>query len=96
MGAVHQDGSVTATIHNLGNASAEDITVRLLDGETVLQDQVINRLEAPADFVARRKTVTFDNFPVSRYLNVVIDPANEIQEILTENNRARIPFFVQP
>jgi|GEM_PF-1988636 len=89
-GAVYRDGTVTATVHNLGNAEAENITVRLLDGETVLQETVIGRLQAPTDFIPRRISLTFDDVPASRNLKVIIDPVNEIREILKENNSAPV------
>ncbi|MEX2573780.1 MAG: CARDB domain-containing protein [Balneolaceae bacterium] len=88
-GAVYRENSVTATVHNLGNGSAENIPVRLYDGETVVGEEIIDRLDAPVDFVARRTRVTFDDVPGSGDFRVVIDPENEIREILTGNNSAR-------
>ncbi|MBN1294566.1 MAG: hypothetical protein JXB48_22195 [Candidatus Latescibacteria bacterium] len=85
--ATIQGSTVTAMIHNLGNGAADNIVVRLLDGEKTVQEKII-RLDAPVDFTAQRTTVTFSNVIRSRNLKVVIDPDNTIQEILEENNRA--------
>lgn len=86
--AVFQNGNVIAIVHNLGNRAAENIVVRLLDGEKILQEKVISRLDAPTDFIPKRINVSFTNVPASRNLKVVIDPENEIREIFEENNSA--------
>jgi hypothetical protein len=88
--AEKQGGNVSATIHNLGNAVAENIVVRLLDGAQVIQEKVIAYLGAPTDFVAKRMKILFNNVPVSSTLQVVIDPDNKIREILEENNKAAV------
>lgn len=88
--AIWESDSVTATIHNLGNNKAENITVRLLNGEKTLQEIVIARLDAPTDFVAKRTKVSFTNVPFSRNLKVIIDPEKKIREILEENNSADV------
>ncbi|MCE5248823.1 hypothetical protein LLG96_01245 [bacterium] len=82
--------TVTAVVHNIGNGAAENVVVRLLNGEDTIQDKTIARLDAPVDFKAKRTTVTFGNVPASRNLRVVIDPDNVIPEILEENNRASV------
>ncbi|MFC1509267.1 CARDB domain-containing protein [Candidatus Omnitrophota bacterium] len=82
--------SITATVHNIGNGGAENIVVRLLDGDTVLRDTTIGSLEAPVDFKPKRATVTFDGIQPSRNLTVVVDPGNVIPEILEENNGAAV------
>ena len=88
--AIWESDSVTATIHNLGNNKAENITVRLLNGEKTLQETVIARLGAPTDFVPKRTKVSFTNVPFSRNLKVIIDPEKKIREILEENNSANV------
>lgn len=88
-GSIVAEGkAIMATIHNLGNGKAENIRVRLLDGENVLQEKTIAQLDAPIDFVAKRTEVSFDNVPRSERLKIVVDPENTIQEILKENNSA--------
>lgn len=89
-GAEFQGGGVSVRVHNLGNASAEAIRVLLYDGETVVGEQVIERLEAPTDFVARNTSVRFSGVEWSPHLNVVVDPDDDIDEILKENNRSRV------
>ena len=84
--------TVTALVHNLGNSRAENVVVRLLHGEEVLQEKLIVELDAPTDFVPKRATVTFTGVPASRNLWVVIDRDNTIQEILEENNDALVRY----
>ena len=87
----HRKGSsVTAVIHNLGNGAAENIVVRLFEGENPVQEKTIQKLDAPTDFVAKRTEVTFTGVSQSRNLKVVIDPDNKIKEIFEENNRAEV------
>jgi len=87
---VNKNGTVTATIHNLGNARADNIVVRLLDGEKIIQEKLITQLDAPIDFVAKHKEIVFTNVTGSRNLKLVIDPENKIREILKENNSAKV------
>lgn len=92
-GAVMHGSVIQATIHNLGNAPAENITVRLFNGDQLLQEKQIGRLGAPTDFEAKRAQVVFNNVPPSmgrKNLKVVIDPDNRIREILTDNNSAPV------
>jgi hypothetical protein len=86
--AVFDDGSVSCTIHNLGNGVAENLLVRLYDGEKVLQERTLAELRAPTDFTAKREIVIFDDINFSGNLHIVIDPEHNIQEILKDNNRA--------
>jgi len=81
------DGStVTVTVHNLGNESAHDIIVRLLDGDKTIGEKTIAQIHAPTDYVAKCETVTFSGVTGSRNLRIVIDPDDTIDEILEENN----------
>lgn len=86
--ATRQGSMVTAVVHNLGNGAAENVVVRLLNGEETVQNQTIPRLESPVDFIAKKTTALFRNVPDSRNLKVVIDPEDTIMEILEENNKA--------
>lgn len=88
--AVSNGSTVTAMVHNLGNGKAENITVRLLAGNRIVEDKVISRLDPPTDFVLKRTKVSFTNVPVSKSLKIVIDPDNKIKEILEENNNALV------
>ncbi|MEO5995793.1 MAG: CARDB domain-containing protein, partial [Chitinophagaceae bacterium] len=82
--------TVTAIIHNLGNAKADKLQVRLLDGERVIGDTMISRLDAPTDFIAKRANVSFTNIPFSRNLKIIIDPENKVREILKGNNSSLV------
>src|SRR5690606_5925444 len=84
------DGKVSATIHNLGNGEAENVTVQLRDGDRILQEKVIPLLAAPTDFVPKRINLSFDRVSASKKLMIVIDPENKIREILEENNTAEV------
>ncbi len=81
---------VRAVVHNLGDAPADNIRVRLMNGTNVVQDMVIDRLDAPTDFVAKRHEVVFTDIPKSTALRVVVDPEDDILEILEENNEAGV------
>ncbi|NND06158.1 MAG: hypothetical protein HKN87_07250 [Saprospiraceae bacterium] len=89
--AVHEKDTIACVIHNLGNAAAENIIVRLSDGDVVLGEQTIDRIAAPIDFVAKRKTIIFDGITYTGNLHITIDPESSIDEILSDNNRV----FVQ-
>jgi len=88
--AVIDKGTVTAMVHNLGNDKAENIKVSLLDGTKILQQKVISMLNPPTDFVLKRTKISFSNVPLSSTLRIVVDPGNEIKEILEENNSAAV------
>ena len=85
--ATYDKDAIACVVHNLGNATAENITIRLSDGETVLGEQVINRIGAPIDFVAKRKTIIFEGISYTGNLHITIDPENRTEEILKDNNR---------
>ncbi len=85
-----KNSTVTAVIHNLGNAPAKNVVVRLLDGDLTLQEKTVSSLDAPVDFQAKRITVSFENVSPARALRVMIDPGNTMPEILEENNIAKV------
>jgi len=87
--ATFKGSTITVTVHNIGNGDVENIPVRLYNGEKMLQEKNIARLNAPTDFIAKRTKVTFSNVPPSRNLNITVDPMNVIPEILEENNHAK-------
>lgn len=88
--AIWSNNIVNATIHNLGNDKADNVHVRLLDGEKVIEDKIVSRLDAPTDFIAKRTNVSFNNIPFSKNLKIIIDPGGQIKEILKENNSAHV------
>ena len=88
--AIFVDGSVSCTVHNLGDAAAKNVTVGLYNGEMLLQEIVIDDLPAPTDFTAKKETILFENISYSGNLYIVIDSGKKIQEILKDNNRAMV------
>jgi len=81
--------TVTALVHNIGNAPVRDAVVRLLDGERVVQEKTVS-LDAPVDFKAKRTTLTFENVQRSNALRIVLDPGNTVVEILEKNNEVAV------
>ena len=90
-GDVKRSGrSLTVTVHNLGNEKAENVPVRLLNGDAIIAEHVIECIDAPTDFVAKRTDVTFASVPESRNLRMLADPDDTIREILEENNVVKV------
>jgi len=84
------DGDIEVTIHNIGNDTARDVTVALADaGGTVLVRATLDTLAAPTHFVAKTAKVRLPASP--RAATVVLDPDDELPEILKTNNRAPLP-----
>ena len=88
--AEFENSTIRCEIHNLGNGPARNITIRLFDGETFLQDQVVETIEAPVDFIAKKKRLEFKNVTYTGNLHITIDPENKIREILEDNNRTGV------
>ncbi|NND31317.1 MAG: hypothetical protein HKN76_01915 [Saprospiraceae bacterium] len=88
--AEFENNSIHCVIHNLGNAPAKAIAVRLLDGDKVLDEYTIDGIAGPVDFVAKRENVVFTNVSYSGNLFISIDPENKISEILEDNNRVPV------
>lgn len=84
--AIFDNGTVTCVVHNIGNKAAQKIKVKLFDGDILVQEKMITDIDAPIDFNAKRKELTFQNIPYSANLRIYIDPDDEIAEILEENN----------
>lgn len=84
--AIWENNDVVATVHNIGNDAGKNITVRLYDGENIIGEKTISDIAAPTDFVPKRTKLEFNNVNFSRNLKVVVDPLNEIREILEVNN----------
>lgn len=88
--AVWHGDTLECTVHNLGDGPAHDIMVRLMDGESIIGEIKIDHLEAPIDFIARRKKIQFDHISNSANLRIILDPENSIEEILEENNTIQV------
>lgn len=84
--AIFDNGTVTCVVHNIGNKAAEKIKVRLFDGDILLQEKAIAYIDAPIDFIAKSKELTFRNIRCSADLRIHVDPDDEIEEILEANN----------
>lgn len=85
---VNSDSSVTlsANIHNIGTLSASNITVEFLDYGTSLGETVIGELDPNGTALA---SLTVQQLSSGNHLiQVLIDPANLIQESNKNNNEA--------
>jgi hypothetical protein len=84
------DEDIEVTVHNIGNDTARDVTIALVDADgTVLVRTSLDTLAAPTDFAAKTATVRLPASP--RAAAVVLDPDDELPEILKINNRAPLP-----
>lgn len=84
--------AVTATIHNLGSAPAENVgvVVESKSGQT-LGETKLARLSAPADLVAKTVQLTIRlAAPAPPAFRVVVDPEGLVDEITKENNTASV------
>jgi len=77
---------VTCMVHNIGNHAVGTFKVSLFDGDELLETQLVRGMEAPTDLEAKRTELTFTNIRYSGDLYIRVDPDNEIDEILEENN----------
>jgi hypothetical protein len=78
--------TITATVHNAGNAAASNVAVRFMDnGTTIGADQVITAIAAGASGTA---SVIWDTKGIKgdRTIVVAVDPANVIRESNESNN----------
>jgi hypothetical protein len=82
--------TIEVTVHNIGNDTAQDVTVALADADgTVLVRATLDTIPSPTDFVAKTAKVRLPASP--RAAAVVLDPDDELPEILKINNRAPLP-----
>ncbi|MFC1508698.1 LamG-like jellyroll fold domain-containing protein [Candidatus Omnitrophota bacterium] len=79
---------VAVTVHNIGNASAGDINVTLLVGDRPIETKVIDRIDAPTDYVPKSYTLYFDVFTGGKKVEAIVDSDKSVEEILERNNRA--------
>ena len=87
---VRSGTNITVLVHNIGNAPAKDIVVRLVDGENTIENRMIESLDPPTDFVPKKMAVTFTKVPESRDMKVIVDPNNAVMEIMEENNEVKL------
>ena len=78
---------VTVTVHNLGNAPAENFKVTLLADGKPVGTQTGTYIEAPLDYIKRYYAFQFDFKPHGEIIEAVVDPDNSILEIMKQNNR---------
>ena len=82
--------SIKVTVHNIGNAPAEEFDVALQQAragrwETVTQSQV-RRLPDPQGFVPYTATVRLPIQKPQQELRIAVDPADELYELCEDNN----------
>ena len=80
---------ITVTVHNLGNAPADNIKVTLLVNGKPLETKVAEHIDAPVDLVKKFYTLYFMDFRSSgEVVEAIVDPDNTIEEIYEGNNRS--------
>lgn len=84
-------GTLTVTVHNIGDAPAPDFVVEVLDGGgRTIGRRVVPSLDAPLDFVPRTTEAVFQ-LGGRAWNKVVVDRADRVAEIYEGNNAARRP-----
>ena len=85
---------ITAVVHNVGNATAQDVVARFRLGVLPLgKDQNIGDIPAGGTAIA---TVNWTPTTTgTKYINLIIDPKNKIAESNEANNRIRRVFTVR-
>ncbi|GAA4432018.1 hypothetical protein GCM10023091_03510 [Ravibacter arvi] len=93
-GGIRQNGAgkpeVYCSVHNIGNAPAKEITVRLLVDGKEEQRQEIALLEAPDDLVPRNLPVAFPLVSGRRNRQLTITVSGNFREITSLNNTVTI------
>jgi len=86
-----QKDTLTFVVHNVGSASASNITVeaRCRDGK-VIKSFAVPQLEAPLDLKPRRVGLELSGVRRHGSVTVVLDPADGIPEICEENNAVSV------
>ena len=84
---------ISVTVHSLGAVDTQPTTLALVDqGGRILASTSLPRLEAPADLLPRRTTVTLA-IPVGTRIagcSIVLDPEAKMKEITRVNNRVKL------
>jgi hypothetical protein len=97
--AVGETVTITATIHNIGNADTTDVIVQFFDGDPdtggtqIGNDQTIASVNAGGTGTAQ---VDWTATPGSHEIYVVVDPYDDISESNENNNEAHINCVVEP
>ena len=78
--------TIVAAVTNFGQQPAEQVLVRLLDGEAIVDEQTIPSIEGQGRSSATFRYTT-PALQVARSLSVVVDPANSIVESDETNNQ---------
>lgn len=88
--------TINAQIHNIGAAVAQNVTLRLFDGEspngTPVGDGVLEYLAPPLNFTpsVSNVSVLLTGIPHTGNVTLMIDPDAEVQEITRINNFATV------
>jgi subtilase family serine protease len=91
--------TLLVTVHNIGSAPAEKVTVVLEEGDQRLDEEVIENLDAPNDLepkVAELAIVWTPKLARTHNLKLVVDPENAIDEINGSNNTVELHLPVSP
>ncbi|MFC1509940.1 CARDB domain-containing protein, partial [Candidatus Omnitrophota bacterium] len=85
----YEQGTLTATIHNIGCAESGTFTVSVLDPKgKVLAKKKMDSLPGAEDFVPKRVEAVFQRLPERMEYTVVVDSKDDVVEIFKENNTA--------
>lgn len=89
-------GHATVTVHNVGLAPAESVTVRLVDAKSgaKMDERIIDRIGAPLDLKPRTARLQFFNVDTAPHgrVRVLVDPEEKIDECDERNNAAEFAF----
>ena len=90
---VMRERKISVTVHSLGAMDTQPTTLALVDQSgKVLVSAPVPRLEAPADLLPRRTTVTLAIPTGTRIAgcSIVLDPDAKMKEITRVNNRVKL------
>ena len=98
--AKNADGkiTVTATVHNLGNAAVKNLLVALVRGDQGEYSEIARQtvdLPGCKDFRPSRIDVEFTRVNPAADLMILLDPQEKVAEIYELNNRASAPGSAQ-
>ncbi|MBN1291676.1 MAG: hypothetical protein JXB48_07530 [Candidatus Latescibacteria bacterium] len=79
---------ITVTVHNIGNAPANNIPVILYADGKQIETKTIEHIDAPVDFVPKFHTLYFTYKSEGEKIKAVLDPDSAIDEIFELNNHA--------
>jgi hypothetical protein len=82
------DGTATVRVHNIGSATASQVSVTLMRNGERVATKVIEELAAPLDLKPRIAVLTFGRTEIGD--QIVIDPDAAIDEINTDNNQLQL------